>query len=132
MLDSRQNILVLGLIGLGCSLALFVVQSGPAARAQEMSLAHSASEGKRLREGSTINDQLGRFEMRGDRIVFCPENTEQSYCCLENLNLARVYKAVTETPDELQWVVSGTLTEFNNVNYLLLSRVARKAQPERR
>lgn len=117
------------IVSLGGGLLLLAALAGAFVRAAELSPAEYSPPGQRLREGTTLSDQLGRFTIRGERVICWLEETEQTYCCLENLALARIYKAVTETPDELQWVVSGTITEYNNVNYLLITRAIRKTQP---
>lgn len=129
MSNWQLEISTLGATGLGCSLVLLALLVTPALRAEESSLSQPTAAGHRLREGTTLSEQVGRFELQGERVVFCIEGSEQRYCCLENLSLARVYKAVTETPDELQWVVSGTLTEYQHLNYLLITHAVRQPQP---
>lgn len=79
----------------------------------------------RLREGTTIVDQRGVFKIQGDRATFYPDGAEQGYGGLENLNLARVHQAIREAPDQLHWIVSGQITEYNGANYLLVTRAVR-------
>jgi hypothetical protein len=54
------------------------------------------------------------------------------FTTLENLNLERVARVISDSPDTLEWTVSGTITEFQGANYLLLSRAVLKSKPQRR
>ncbi len=101
----------------------------PLTAAEEVPAAPGEAAQTRLREGTKITEQLGTFKIRGDRATFYPEGDEQGYCGLENLNLARIYQMVSESPDELCWVVSGMITEYNGSNYLLVTRAVRKTKP---
>jgi hypothetical protein len=47
------------------------------------------------------------------------------YRVLENLTLQRVADAIAQDPNDVRWVVSGTITEFDGENWLLLSTVFR-------
>jgi hypothetical protein len=51
------------------------------------------------------------------------------YGGLENLNLERVASVINENPEQLQWSVSGTITEYRGANYLLVSRATLKSKP---
>ena len=75
----------------------------------------------RSREGSLLQDQLGTFKLRGDRIAFVPADSQQSYCVLENLMLERVWRVLSESHGR-KWRVSGIITEYRGANYLLLTR----------
>ena len=86
---------------------------------------------ERLREGTVISDQDGYFKLTGDRLTFYFSD-ERRFGCLENLNLERVAKVVGENPDALQWIVSGTITEFQGSNYLLISRAVLRSKSQRR
>jgi hypothetical protein len=47
------------------------------------------------------------------------------YRVLENLTLQRVVDAIGQDPNDVRWVISGTITEFDGENWLLLSTVFR-------
>jgi hypothetical protein len=85
----------------------------------------------RLREGSTLEVQ-GSFKLTGDRIMFYPSADNRRLGTLENLNLERIGRMVSESPETLEWTVSGTVTEFQGANYLLVTRAVLKSKPQRR
>ncbi len=87
---------------------------------------------RRLREGSVITDQAGCFKSTGDRIIFSSLDGRITTVCLENLNLERIARAVTDNLDPLEWRVSGTLTEFSGANYLLVERAILKSRTDSR
>jgi hypothetical protein len=91
--------------------------------------------GGRWREGSRLVDVAGQFKTSGERVAFHAADGKSRFPCLENLNSERVARIVAESPPEsLEWIVQGTLTEFRNDNYLLVtqavitSRAARGAR----
>jgi hypothetical protein len=85
----------------------------------------------RLREGSRLNNVVGRFRSTGDSLTFIDaENREIGG--LPNLNLERISRMLqgADEPESITWSVSGTVTEFSGKNYLLISRaVFRAAAP---
>lgn len=85
----------------------------------------------RLREGSRLNDVVGRFRPSGDSLTFIDiENREIGG--LPNLNLERIARTLqtVDEPESVTWTISGTVTEFSGKNYLLISRaVFRAAAP---
>lgn len=80
----------------------------------------------RLREGTQLTDMLGQFRLTGDRASFVPADGSGKFLTLENLTLDRVTQTISEDPNPLEWVVSGTITEYKGGNYLLLSRAILK------
>jgi hypothetical protein len=78
------------------------------------------------REGTLLRDEPGRFVASGNRLTFVTSDGT-TYVGLENLNLQRISKVVAASPDPVQWFVSGTLTEFDGLNYLLVSHVRRRS-----
>ena len=76
----------------------------------------------RLREGAEVDDQVGRFEVSGDRVVFVSKRIGQRLVVLENLALQRIARSLAERPQPSQWKVSGTITEFRGANFILLRR----------
>lgn len=77
------------------------------------------------REGTQLRDEPGRFIAAGNRVSFVASDGT-NYVGLENLNLERVAKIITASPDSAEWFVAGTVTEYQGANYLLISRARRK------
>ena len=76
-----------------------------------------------LREGTKLVDEVGYFRLTGDRAVFYfGADGKQQLNALENLALERVARVVGETPDQLQWSISGTVTEYRGNNYLSITK----------
>ncbi len=81
----------------------------------------------RVREGAVL-DATGYFKVSGDRALFTTADGTGRYTGLENLNLERVAIAVSESPDQLLWSVTGTVTEYRGTNYLLVTLRAAQEQ----
>lgn len=77
---------------------------------------------RRLREGTELVDQVGRFQVTGDRVAFVADPGSQRFIVLENLSLERIARTLAERPQESQWKVSGTVTEFRGTSFLLIRR----------
>jgi hypothetical protein len=82
----------------------------------------------RVREGAVL-ETTGYFKVSGDRALFTTADGTGRYTGLENLNLERVAIAVSESPDQLLWSVTGTVTEYRGTNYLLVTRALLKSKP---
>jgi hypothetical protein len=78
----------------------------------------------RVREGSRLAGQLGEFRETGGRITFYPEGSSNSLLLLENLALERVSLELEQ--GTRKWSVSGTITEYLGLNYLLIDRAVLK------
>ena len=77
---------------------------------------------QRLREGTRLLDISGRFEAVGERVNFVFADSGEAVRVLENLALERVSRVLAESQGGPQWTISGTITEYNGGNYLLLSK----------
>lgn len=75
---------------------------------------------KRLREGAEIVDASGTFEWIGDRLSFVQDGEKMVLKILENRMMERVVQAQESSTGELNWVVSGIVTEYRGGNFLLL------------
>jgi hypothetical protein len=84
-----------------------------------------APEGQ-LREGLELADQPGSFKMAGDRVVFFLAGGKQQLIGLENLNVERIQRILTDNTEPLEWFVTGTVTEFRGTNYLFVRRATFK------
>ena len=78
------------------------------------------------REGTPLRDEPGRFALSGNRVAFTASDGT-TYVGLENLNLQRVAKAVAASSEAIEWFVTGTLTEYQGSNYLIVTHVRRKS-----
>lgn len=105
--------------------------STAASRAPQVRVAPPVVE-RRLREGSALTDQAGCFKTAGDRIIFTTSDSRLTMVCLENLNLERVSRAITDNMEQLEWKVTGTLTEYSGANYLLVERAILKSRTDAR
>jgi len=83
----------------------------------------------RYREGTKLVDRRGRFEFRGDRVIFLATSPDAHFVVLENLSLERVTRVLEESGSQLEWSVSGTISEFRTTNYLQITRVLVKSLP---
>lgn len=100
----------------------------PATERSDAPLGGGDKSKQRRREGGKLTDQRGRIERRGDRYVFLAENSTLHYVVLENLMLERVATVLDESAGgQLNWNVSGTITEFRGSNYILLQRAVVKS-----
>ena len=77
-----------------------------------------------VREGTRLVDQRGFFKHRGDGATFHAKDGSFKIEGLENLGLQRVVRTISSSnkPGEIEWLVSGLITEFQGLNYLFLDR----------
>lgn len=94
--------------------------------------AENARSAERQREGTKLTEVSGRFEFAGDRVTFHPANEREHYRVLENLALERVGQVLGETRAKHEWTISGVLTEYRGVNYLLLQKAVIRPAAENR
>lgn len=83
----------------------------------------SAAESVRLREGMLLTDVVGHFESPADGPVFV-DDAGRRLSGLENLNLQRIVRHLraADTATNIQWKVSGTVTEYEGRNFILIER----------
>jgi hypothetical protein len=91
----------------------------------------AAKGGQRIREGDKLADQVGSFKLTGDRLTFFTADGSRRFNGLENLNLERITQMVGDSPDPLEWRVSGIVTEYRGANYLLITQAVVKNKPGR-
>ena len=89
----------------------------------------ATSNKERLREGTRLLDAPGRFTAVGDRASFIMDESGRSLGVLENLALDRIFRVLKESQGRTQWSVSGTITEYNETNYLLLTKAVQLGKP---
>lgn len=76
----------------------------------------------RIREGTEFNDQVGYFRITGNRVTFFTADGRGRFMGLENLNLERISRAISDNPAQLEWMISGEITEYRGANFLLVHR----------
>ncbi len=103
----------------------------------ESSAPHRAdsNRAKRHREGMTLQKLEGVIQQVGENYVLAivgsdGRQTGEQFRLLENLALERAANLLqqSESPEARLWVVSGTVTEFKQNNYLLMTRIVAKEQ----
>jgi len=82
----------------------------------------------RIRQGTELTNQLGTFRLTGDRITFFTKLGKGRFVVLENLALERVAQMIEDNPQQLNWLVSGVMMEYQGANYLLIQRAVLKSQ----
>jgi hypothetical protein len=85
---------------------------------------------KRVREGTNI-DKTGYFRTTGDRVTFYADNGKMRYRGLENLMLERIARTIEDNPGQLEWKVTGIVTEYRGANFLLVTHAVLKTNEER-
>jgi hypothetical protein len=83
---------------------------------------------RRLREGGEIINQAGYFLTSGGRLAFESADSKTRLIALENHNLEQVAQTITDDASQLEWIVSGTISEYRGANFLLLSRAELKSR----
>lgn len=119
-----------GVLLLGVSLVLAAENNPLGTTVSDESAQGAQSE--RLREGTKIVNQLGHFKITGDRAMFYTEDGKRQFGGLENLNLERIFRALSENRDQLVWSISGTITEYRGSNFLQIDRAELKTKNIRR
>src|SRR5260221_11590051 len=85
----------------------------------------------RWREGSRLIDQLGYFKVTGDHVTFVSTDGKLKFDGLENLAIERIARTIGDSPDQLEWSISGTITEYRGANYLLVTQAVLKTKGTR-
>ncbi len=99
------------------------------ARSKRVEVANAGETTLRLREGTKLVDQLGAFKVQGDGLTFVSADGTRNFRVLENLAMERISRLVSESPDALEWTVSGTVTECRGANFLLVTQATIKSKP---
>jgi hypothetical protein len=85
----------------------------------------------RWREGSRLIDKLGYFKLAGDRATFISTDGKLKFDGLENLAIERIARTIGDSPDQLEWSISGMITECRGANYLLVTQAVLKTKATR-
>ncbi len=93
------------------------------------------AQGTRRREGSNVRDLVGTISKQGLHIVFTPSDHSSPMNLLENQLLERIESFVEaggQAIANVPWRISGRVTEYRGINYILLntaSQIDSKARP---
>lgn len=79
---------------------------------------------KILREGTKLNMVAVSCRVAGDRLEVELEDSRR-ILALENLASQRVWQAVRDDHIDANWIISGSITEFQAQNFVLIERVSR-------
>jgi hypothetical protein len=85
----------------------------------------------RWREGSRLIDQLGYFKVTGEHVTFVSSDGKLKFDGLENLAIERIARTIGDSPDQLEWSISGVITEYRGANYLLVTQAVLKTKGTR-
>ena len=112
--------LLLAIVGAGVASNLSAVEEKPAPPSNP---AKSAKE-TLLREGARVEAKRAKCRVAGERLLIEFEDG-RTLDALANLAAQRVFQACREDESDTEWIVSGKITEFQNMNYLFLESVLR-------
>ncbi len=77
-----------------------------------------------LREGAKVESRRAKCRVAGERLVI-EFDDGRTLDALANLAAQRVFQACRDDATDSEWMLSGKITEFQNLNYLLLENVVR-------
>lgn len=81
-----------------------------------------------LREGARVVNQAVTCRGVGDRLLVELPHSSTPLVVLENLAAQRILKAIQDDIGGEQWIINGSITEFQGRNYILLDRVMRQSR----
>ncbi len=107
--------------------------SAPTSTAEATSSPHieGGQVNGRWREGSRLIDQTGSFKLTGEHVTFISTDGKLKFDGLENLAIERVARTIGDSPDQLEWSISGLITEYRGSNYLLVTQAVLKTKAAR-
>ncbi len=77
-----------------------------------------------MREGVRVDSRRAKCRVAGEQLIIEFEDG-RTLDALANLAAQRVFQACRDDASDSEWMVSGKITEFQNLNYLLLENVVR-------
>jgi hypothetical protein len=102
------------------------LDGGPEVQPDEDSRLTVQGEENRVREGTELSSVPGYFSITGSRVTFIASESGTRFAGLENLNLERISKMISNAPKQMDWEVSGEVTEYRGANFLLVRRAVLK------
>lgn len=98
---------------------------------QPTAVEQDGAGGIRYREGTKLVDRAGHFRVQGDQVFYYIDDDQHRFTGLPNLNLERVALAITDDASQLEWSVTGVVTEYRGTNYILVERAILKTKGAR-
>lgn len=81
---------------------------------------------KILREGTRVESRVCECRNDGNQLsIQFDSDGGRNLIALENLTAQRILQAASDDPSDKHWTITGTITEFQGRNYILLERVTR-------
>ena len=117
---SRLAWLLLAIVGAGVASNLSAVEDAPAAPTNSA----RAPKETLLREGARVEAKRAKCRVAAERLLIEFEDG-RTLDALPNLAAQRVFQACRDDESDSEWIVSGKITEFQNMNYLFLESVLR-------
>ena len=117
---SRLAWLLLAIVSAGIASNLAAIEDAPAAPNRTQRSAKDSL----LREGAKVEAKRAKCRVAGERLLIEFEDG-RSLDALANLAAQRVFQACADDSADQEWILSGKITEFQNLNYLLLENVVR-------
>jgi hypothetical protein len=117
---SRLAWLLLAMVSAGVASNISAVEEAPSAPAK----AQRSEKDSLLREGAKVEAKRASCRVAGDRVLIEFEDG-RTLDALANLAAQRVFQACRDDSTDSEWIVSGKITEFQNMNYMLLESVLR-------
>jgi len=77
-----------------------------------------------MREGARVESRRAKCRVAGERLVI-EFDDGRTLDALANLAAQRVFQACRDDATDSEWIISGKITEFQNLNYVLLENVVR-------
>ena len=64
------------------------------------------------------SDHVATLSASGRYVTFLSSDGKLKFDGLENLAIERIARTIGDSPDQLEWSISGTITEYRGANYL--------------
>ena len=119
-IKSRLAWLLIAIIGAGVASNLSAVEDA----APVPSKSQKPAKELLLREGARVESKRAKCRVAGERLVV-EFDDGRTIDALANLAAQRVFQACRDDASDSEWVLSGKITEFQNLNYLLVENVVR-------
>lgn len=117
---SRLAWLLLAIVSAGVASNLSAVEDAPSTPTNTQRSPRETL----LREGARVEAKRAKCRVAGERLLIEFEDG-RTLDALANLAAQRVFQACRDDESDSEWIVSGKITEFQNMNYLLLESVLR-------
>jgi len=117
---SRLAWVLLAIVSAGVASNLSAVEDAPAAPTNRQ----RSTRDTLLREGARVEAKRAKCRVAGERLLI-EFDDGRTLDALANLAAQRVFQACRDDESDSEWIVSGKITEFQSMNYLLLESVLR-------